>query len=229
MHVLKFTAMKVKVILILVLVISQAFPVSGQKKEKSSKKITVTGTVTENKKPVRGAVIFVDSIFMKIATDEEGNYRVKADPNAKVIIAAIPDMAFGRAEITNPSSTDIIITMSLTSAPPFVNDALKANQKQLTKIQKINTYLNIYEMIRMEVPGVTVSGTSIVIKQGHSFFGSSTPIFVVNGVKVPTIDYITPTQVKKIELLTGSQASMYSGVDGTPGVIKITLFSGGDK
>jgi hypothetical protein len=221
--------MKVKVILILIMAISQVFPVSGQKKERSPKKITVTGTVTENKKPVYGAVIFVDSVFMKIATDVMGNYRVKADPDAKVIIAAIPDKAFGRAEIINPSSTDIVITTSLANAPPFVNSELKANANQLTKIQKINTYPNIYEMIRMEVPGVTVNGTSIQIKQGHSFFGSTTPVFVVNGARVPSIDYIVPTQVKKIELLTGSQASMYSGVDGTPGVIKITLISGGDK
>jgi hypothetical protein len=204
-------------------------PLSAQKKVHSSKKITVTGTVTENKKPVYGAVIFVDSVFMKIATDAMGNYRVKADADAKVIIAAMPDKAFGSAEIVNPSSTDIVITTSLANAPSFVNVALKENEKQLTKIQHINTYINIYEMIRTEVPGVTVSGSSITVKQGHSFFGSSTPVFVVNGARVPSIDNIVPTQVKKIELLTGSQASMYSGVDGTPGVIKITLISGGDK
>jgi TonB-dependent starch-binding outer membrane protein SusC len=221
--------MKVTFIFILSLLISQVFPASGQEKKHSSKKITVTGTVTENKKPVRGAVIFVDTVFMKVATDEMGGYRVKADADAKVIIAAVPDKAFGRIEITDPASADIEITESLASAPPFVNSALKANQKQLTKITRINTYPNIYEMIRTEVPGVTVSGSSITIKQGHSFFGSSTPIFVVNGARVQSIDYIIPTQVKKIELLTGSQASMYSGVDGTPGVIKITLFTGGEK
>jgi hypothetical protein len=221
--------MKAKICLVLILVLCQVYPVSAQKKEHSPKKITITGTVTENKKPVRGAVIFVDTIYMKIATDEEGNYRVKADPGAKAVYAAIPDKAFGSAEIKNASATDISISLSLANAPAFINTALKVNQKQLTKVQKINTYPNIYEMIRAEVPGVTVSGTSIQIKQGHSFYGSSTPIFVVNGVKVPSIDYIIPTQVKKIELLTGSQAAMYAGVDGTPGVIKITLLSGGDR
>ncbi len=221
--------MKTKICLILFLAICQIAPVSAQKKTQSSKKITVTGTVTENKKPVRGAVIFVDSLFMKIATDEEGNYRVKVDPGAKVIIAAIPDKAYGRANIADPSAVDIIITESLATAPGFVNTALKVNQKQLTKIQKLNTYPNIYEMIRGEVPGVTVTGTSVQIKQGHSFFGSTTPIFVVNGVKTSSIDYLIPTQVKKIELLTGSQAAMYSGVDGAPGVIRITLYTGGEK
>lgn len=229
MPVLKFTVMKVKICFILFLAICQILPVSAQKKNQSAKKITVTGTVTENKQPVRGAVIFVDTLFMKIATDEEGNYRVKVEPTAKVIIAAIPDKAYGRANITNPAAVDIIITESLATAPGFVNTALKVNQKQLTKIQKLNTYPNIYEMIRGEVAGVTVSGSSVQIKQGHSFFGSSTPIFVVNGVKVPSIDYLIPTQVKKIELLTGAQASMYAGVDGAPGVIKITLYTGGEK
>lgn len=202
----------------------------GTEKERSSKKIIITGTVTGlDKKPVEHAIIFIDTVFTRFETDESGRYTVKAEESAKTILAVIQDKGFGHAEIDPNQATDITITENATKMPDYVKRALKANQKIIARAQKLNTYTNIYEMIRQEVPGVTVSGTTITVKQGHSFFGSSTPLFVVNGVKVQSIDNIFPTQVKRIELLTGSQASMYSGVDATTGVIKITLISGGDK
>jgi outer membrane cobalamin receptor len=83
-------------------------------------------------------------------------------------------------------------------------------------------------MIRQEVPGVLVNGKSIVVQQSNSFFGSSTPLFLVNGVRVNSIDYINPVEVKSIKLLKGSNANIY-GVEGANGVISITLFSGSEK
>jgi outer membrane receptor protein involved in Fe transport len=83
-------------------------------------------------------------------------------------------------------------------------------------------------MIRQEVRGVVVSGRSIVVQQQNSFFGSTQPLFVVNGVRVNSIDYISPTEVKSIQLLKGSNANIY-GNEGANGVISITLLSGKDK
>jgi outer membrane receptor protein involved in Fe transport len=92
----------------------------------------------------------------------------------------------------------------------------------------MNTYNNIYEMIRCEVNGVTVSGRNIQIQQAHSFYGSSTPLFVVNGIIVQSIDNINPLEVKSIGLLKGSSAAIY-GVNGSNGVISIKLKDGSDK
>ena len=50
-----------------------------------------------------------------------------------------------------------------------------------------------------------VSGRSVQIQQGHSFFGSSTPLFTVNGVIVHSIDNVNPVEVKSIKVLKGSQ------------------------
>jgi TonB-dependent SusC/RagA subfamily outer membrane receptor len=83
-------------------------------------------------------------------------------------------------------------------------------------------------MIRQEVPGVLVSGTSIVVQQQNSFFGSSAPLFLVNGVRVSSISNISPLDVESIVLLKGSQASVY-GAEGANGVISITLKTGAEK
>ncbi len=221
--------MKIKVLLIILLALCQLVPSYGQNKEKSQKKIILTGNIRDkDNMPVEAAVIFIDSVFTKTVTDEQGDYRIKVDQSARNILAVKSDKGFGSAEIGEDRKINITLSQSPSKIPAVIAKGLKDNSASLAKKEKLNTYPNIYEMIRAELPGVTVSGSSITIKQGHSFFGSSTPLFVVNGVKVPSIDYIVPTQVKKIELLTGSSAAMYSGVDGAPGVSKITLKSGGD-
>lgn len=222
--------MKVRICIFLLLVISQTIPAFGQKKGQSSKKITLKGIVIgKDNNPVEGAFIFVDTAYANSTSNELGYFRIKADPSASYILAAVTDKGYGKAEIKNNGEIRVTISENATTMPAFVTNLLKSKKITASRNVKMNTYPNIYEMIRQELPGVIVSGTSIVVKQPRSFFGSTTPLFVVNGVKVPTIDYIAPTQVKKIELLTGSQAAMYSGIEATPGVIKITLFSGGDK
>jgi TonB-dependent Receptor Plug Domain len=92
----------------------------------------------------------------------------------------------------------------------------------------MNTDNDIYQMIRAEVSGVVVSGRSIQIQQGHSFFGSSTPLFVINGVIVETIDNVNPLEVKSNKILKGSEAAIY-GLRGSNGVVSITLKNGTEK
>jgi hypothetical protein len=100
--------------------------------------------------------------------------------------------------------------------------------KKTPTVKKINTYIDIYQMIRQELPGVVVSGRSIMVQGQNSFLGSSQPLFVVNGNIVNSIDYINPQEVKSIKLLKGSYANIY-GVEGANGVISITLITGADK
>jgi TonB-dependent SusC/RagA subfamily outer membrane receptor len=83
-------------------------------------------------------------------------------------------------------------------------------------------------MIRGEVSGVVVSGKNIQIRQGHSFFGSSEPLFTVNGVIVNSIDNVNPLDVKSIAVLNGSAAAIY-GVRGANGVISITIINVSEK
>jgi TonB-dependent starch-binding outer membrane protein SusC len=101
-----------------------------------------------------------------------------------------------------------------------LKDGIK--ESSIRRPKKMNTYNNIYQMIRGEVSGVVVSGNSFQVEQSLSFFGSSTSLFVVNGVIVQSIDNINPLEVKSINMLKGSSASIY-GVYGTNGEICSTL------
>ncbi len=87
---------------------------------------------------------------------------------------------------------------------------------------KVNTYRDIYEMIRGKCPGVQVLGNRILIRGVNSINSSTDPLFVVDGSPVNSIDNINPNDVKSISVLKDSAAAIY-GSRGANGVILITL------
>jgi hypothetical protein len=222
--------MKLRILLSVLLATFFLLPAFSQKSEnKGNKKYTISGVVTDmNNKPVTGARIFIDSVLSKYSTDEQGKYRLKINPAAKKIFIFSDKIGYAEADINGESTINTILKNNIEDAPAFLVNAKSITAKKEPEPHKINTYTDIYQMIRQEVPGVLVSGKSIVVQQPNSFFGSTTPLFLVNGVRVNSIDYINPVEVKSIKLLKGSNANIY-GVEGANGVISITLFSGSEK
>jgi len=197
--------------------------VSGQKTgEKSVKLVTITGKVlTEDKKPVSEAVFYIDNLKTSYKSKSNGSFKIKVSPSANKLMVSAPD--FGSCDTIINGQTRIVFILKGNSG----TRALKANdsekeQKRLgsskkptvPRAKKMNTYTDIYQMIRGEVNGVV--------------FGSSEPLYVVNGIIVNTIDYISPMEVKSIILLKGSSAAIY-GVRGANGVISITLLNALDR
>jgi TonB-dependent SusC/RagA subfamily outer membrane receptor len=204
---------------------------NGQKPDKKSDKpVTVSGKVlTSDQAPVSGAVFYIDNVKTAYITKSDGSYKIKISPMA--VKLKVVSSEFGSAETIIDGQTKINFTLS-----GFAGEAVKpgthnpeADSKgERSKARKMNTYSDIYQMIRGEVSGVVVSGRSVQIQQGHSFFGSSTPLFVINGVIVTSIDNVNPLEVKSIKVLKGSQAAIY-GVRGSNGVISIDLINGSEK
>lgn len=211
----------------LIIAICMSQLVCAQKTEKKSDKpFTITGKVrNQNESPIMGAVMYIDNIRTSIVTKSDGTYKIKVSPTAENL--EVRSSQYG--SFVSPIAGHRIINFILdgeksSSFTPGVNDGTEKPAKN----RKMNTYNDIYQMIRAEVPGVMVSGRSVQIRQGHSFLGSSTPLFVVNGVIVQSIDNINPMEVKKIGLLSGSAAAIY-GVNGSNGVISITLKNGSER
>lgn len=223
--------MKYRILLLIAVAFILPSAVLCQKGESNKKnKFTITGTVTsKDKKPVAGALIYVDSVKTGSVSDEQGRFRIKVKTEAKRLSLFSADYGFVDAEINGQTNMLLTFSGKNNDIPAYVlKDANKQASKSTEKGKKINTYTDIYQMIRHEVPGVLVSGRSIVVQGPNSFFGSTQPLFVVNGAIVNSIDYISPVEVKSIELLKGSYATKY-GVQGANGVISITLYKGSDK
>jgi len=208
---------------------------SGQNTEnKSGKKLTISGIVSSiDKKPVADAVLYIDGVKTSIKTKNDGSYKIKVNPLARKLTARSEEFGNCETDINRQTSINLIlngipdkpVSGSLDNSKPA---GLPEAGKKAAKPKKFNTYTDIFQMIRAEVPGVIVSGRSIQIQQGHSFFGSGEPLYVVNGHIVNSIDFVVPLEVKSISVLKGSQAAIY-GTRGSNGVISITLKNGTEK
>jgi TonB-dependent SusC/RagA subfamily outer membrane receptor len=229
--------MKWNNILMLIFAICFGQLASGQRTDKRSDKLmTITGKVFNlDRKGVEGAVFYIDNIKTSYTTKSNGSYKIKVSPSAHNL--EVHSSQYGSCEKLINGQTNINFTLDGISdnlaldprdTARIYGPAFNSDKPARTKSKKMNTYNNIYQMIRGEVSGVMVSGRSIQIQQGHSFFGGSEPLYVVNGIIVPSIDNINPVEVKSITVLKGTSAAIY-GVRGANGVLSITLINGSEK
>jgi TonB-dependent SusC/RagA subfamily outer membrane receptor len=203
-----------------------------------SGKIKITGVVVDyERKPVEGAFIFVDKVKTDIVTDSKGIYTIKVLPIAKsltvlslygdikemeingnTVINFILDKTSNKAGGSLQKESEIFdIGYGTAKKEKMVNSVPQAQGNN----SRSKSYLNIFEMIKSEVPGVQVDGTSIQLQQGSgSLISSTEPLFVLDGTIVNQINDIVPSQVSSISLLKGPAASIY-GVRGANGVIVI--------
>jgi TonB-dependent starch-binding outer membrane protein SusC len=210
--------------------------VAGAYGQKSGKKIEITGFVYESTGlPVAKAVIIIDGEKTGNVTDNKGFYKIKVKPEIKKIAVLGSNGETIEEEIGGRNNIDFTFKGSI----PYKSDEKEeelvdigyqqVKKKDLiapvgqvdARKSKYAGYTNIYDMLRGQVPGVQVSGTSIMIRSSNSTTMEE-PLFVVDGVPVNTIDNIDPQNVRSVEVLKGSAASIY-GSRGSGGVILINL------
>jgi hypothetical protein len=218
---------------ILVVSICFSFIATGQKNDKP---LTITGKVyNKDKEPVAGAAFYVDNFKTNFTSKSNGSYKITVSASSVNLEVQSPMYGSEKKQINGQTKIDFVLQESPFDKALSPADTMKKpgteNPAELAakhKPKKVNAYNNIYQMIQAEVSGVIVSGRSIQIQQGHSFYGSGTPLFVVNGVIVSSIDNLNPLEVKSIKVLKGNETTIY-GQQGTNGVLSITLVNGSER
>jgi TonB-dependent starch-binding outer membrane protein SusC len=229
--------MRTKLILVVLLAVAYAGVASAQK----GTKILITGIVlNEQEKPVSGATIFIDESDTRVKTNKKGEFKVQIPADSKAIVAVLAEVGITQEEIGDKREFRLVLNkahiIELMQAGPedeLINVGYGAvKRKHLTESvgridgsnPKFAAYRNIYDMIKGEVPGVVVQGSSITIRGAGSINASTEPLYVVDGVIVDRIDDIAPAEVRTIEVLKGSSTAIY-GSRGSNGVILIRRVS----
>jgi TonB-dependent SusC/RagA subfamily outer membrane receptor len=193
------------------------------------KKVEVTGhAFGPDNMPVMGAIVIVDGNSTGKKTDKNGNFKIKINPDSKVIGLSTPDNKFaeqpyeGKNDLHFSLSENFSATMNASSPNP---EAGKLNNKKAPasppKAGEKRIYKDIYEMLRSK-PGLVVRGTKVTIQGGASTYsGSTDPLYIVDGVEVSSLDVVVPDNVSRIDVLKGTSAAMY-GSRGANGVIVVT-------
>jgi TonB-dependent SusC/RagA subfamily outer membrane receptor len=229
---------------IIFLIIMAMFSLNIASAQKSGKKMKISGHVVDGTlTPVANAIVMLDGEKSNIMTDQKGHFKIKVKPgNTKVGIftmtnGILEEPLDGRKTINfkfeGSVPVQIVETDPLDEAVDIGYGSVKKRSMTGTvnRIDGTNpkyaSYRNIYDMIRGEVAGVQVMGNSIRIQGVGSLTLSTEPLYVVDGNVVGSISDIQPFNVKSIEILKGSSASIY-GSRGANGVILIKLIGSGD-
>lgn len=85
----------------------------------------------------------------------------------------------------------------------------------------ISVYRDIYEYIQGKVPGVVVRGERIIIRGINSFVMEHDPLYIVDGVPVDEIAWVSPNNVKSITVLKDASSCALYGSRGSNGVLII--------
>jgi TonB-dependent starch-binding outer membrane protein SusC len=207
----------------------------------SNKKVSIAGVVLDPyQRPVPGAEIIIDGVQSGKTTDKKGFYKIKVKSDAERIgiftppPSTIQEPINGRTTINftlNDSITRQIYKQQDSYGEEVVNVGYGSQKRKslTTSVGQVDatdkrfaSYSSIYDLLRGEIPGVEVVGHSIMIRGASTATGDTEPMFVVDGTPVNSIESISPQEVKSIDVLKGSAASIY-GTRGTNGVILITL------
>jgi TonB-dependent starch-binding outer membrane protein SusC len=218
-----------------------AAPVSAQK---SSKKITISGTVvdaTEN--PIPNAIVMIDGQKTEAVTDAKGAYTVKVKPGALRIgiftfgSGIMEEDIAGRTQVdfnfatrhinfnaVEEQQTDVTVTKGTEQVNTGYSEVAKRDlTTAVTKVETTktkHTYSTLLEMLQT-VPGVRVTGGTVNIQDSRNLQGHIPPLYVVDGVPTEDLPQISPAIVESIEVLKGTSAAIY-GSRGYGGVILIT-------
>lgn len=211
---------------------------------KRQKKVTVSGYVTDgNNKPLSGVTIIVDGVTLNRSTNSKGFYKIKVYPDIKSLMVYTLYNGGLEVEFRGKTKINFILEPNTSSEGKYIpkdqlvdlgyGNALKSNlSSSYGVIDGENsddfTYKNIFDMIQGKVPGVVVSGSSVIIRGTNSINAGTQPLFVVDGSATEFIDYINPRDVKSISIIKGPATAIY-GVKGANGVILITTKSGSIK
>jgi len=231
-------------LLISLMIVSSSY---AQETPKKTKKITLQGVVIDrNKKPIVNASVFIDGENSGKVSNSKGLFKIRIKPDVKTItifttnqggveygyrgekkITFVLDTAFNvkQAPFKKKPSDEIVNTgYSSTKRRNLTTTTSHVNKK---RINQSNSYITIFDMIKGEIPGVIVRGSSVRIRGTSTINGSSEPLYLVNGSPSFNISSISPSTVKSITVLKGPEAAIY-GSRGANGVILIVLKSGNE-
>lgn len=198
----------------------------------------LTGKVTDFKnKPIAEARIYVDSIDVSCVTNSEGEFELVMPQ--KVSFINVYSKAYGLLS-SKYNNEDRMSFKYLESAKnnkirlqkgeqlPLTYSAVD-NEYKINSTKNVNAqndkyqgvFSNIYDLLRGRVSSVVVSrNNKISIRGISSIRNAGEPLFVVDGMIVTSLDYLSPNNIKDITVLKDAAAATY-GAQGTNGVIVI--------
>ncbi len=221
---------------LILFLISQAFllPLFSQQ--------TITGKIEDVKSaPIAGASVQVKNTLRGTFSGVDGTFQIAASSRDTLVFSML-----GMATQTIPVEGKTVINVKLLEESTELGEVVVIGYGTVKKndltgsvsvvrsadLNKITT-LNPEQELQGKVTGVQVSSTSgapgavpSILIRGVGTFNDSSPIFVVDGVILDDISFLSSDDIASMSILKDASATAIYGSRGANGVILITTKSG---
>jgi TonB-linked SusC/RagA family outer membrane protein len=203
----------------------------------------VTGKVTdaEDGSGVPGVNVLVEGTTRGTTTDVEGAYSIDVEPGENSLSFSFVGYKTQRAEVGDRTVIDITLEPEVTTLEDVVVIGYGTVRKSdltgavssmrgadLTKIPAASPVMALQgKLAGVQVTANGAPGSSPVVRvRGVGTFGNANPIYVVDGVILDNIDFLSSNDIESVEVLKDASGTAIYGSRGANGVIMITTKKG---
>jgi TonB-linked SusC/RagA family outer membrane protein len=203
----------------------------------------ITGKVTDEKgNPLPGVTVAIQGTTKGTITDADGNYTLQnVSPNETLEFSFV-GMQKSMAKVGDHS----VINVTMTESATGLNEVVVIGYGIVKKIDLTGAVANVKgsdiksqgvsdltRSLQGKMPGVEIEsaggapgdGTRILIR-GVGTLGNATPLYIVDGVPVASIDNLNQADIQSIDVLKDASAAAIYGSRAANGVVLVTTKSG---
>ena len=218
-----------------------------------AQQVTISGQVLDEKsEPLIGATINIEGTTNAVITDLEGKFTIKVLPSEKLVISYL---GYKPKTITIGKNRrfDIILDPSVTEMDEVVVVGYGSQRKSdiATAVASVNikdivnsSSTQTLQALQGKISGVQIIPTDGSLSSGMTFrisvTGGTQPLFVIDGVPMPTQQItnedtetvnnpllgLNPNDIESMEILKDAAAAAIYGAKGANGVVIITTKRG---
>ena len=205
---------------------------------------TVTGLVTggDDGMPLPGVNINVKGTTQGTITGLDGKYTIEVAGQDAVLLFSFIGYATQQIAVGTQTTINVAMVVDTKGLDEIVITGYGVKKKKLITGANLNvkgeeiTELNTgsaMEALQGVAPGVSITrnsgqpgaGTKVVIR-GIGTNGNSDPLYIVDGVAVGNIDYLSPADIQAIDVLKDAASCAIYGSRAANGVILVTTKKG---
>ena len=205
--------------------------------------VAVRGKVTDSSgEPVIGATVMLSSNqAVGTQTDLDGNYSISVPSNSSLIFSCV-GYSTQTVAVAGRSVIDVVLAedsefleetvvigygvqkkSDVTGAIASVKESDLANRTSTDVAQALQGKAAGVQIVNSS--GAPGASSSIQIR-GYSSNSKTTPLMIVDGLKVRDISYLDPESIASIEILKDAASAAIYGVEAGNGVVLVTTKSG---
>ncbi|MBQ7772366.1 MAG: TonB-dependent receptor [Bacteroidales bacterium] len=205
----------------------------------------IRGVVSDvNGDPLIGVSVFVDGTTLGVSTGVDGSYAINVpDAKGKTLVFSMIGLADKRVTIGNETTVNVVLEedANFLEETVVVGYATVKRRDLLGSVSSVNSekiaeqpVTSVSQALGGRMAGVSVVTTEgdpdadikIRVRGGGSITQDNSPLYIVDGFPVESINDISSSEIQSIDVLKDAFSTAIYGSRGANGVVIVTTKSG---